>query len=301
MARENFNDLLAFLAVAQEGSFTRAAARLGVSQSALSHTIRAFETRLRVRLLTRNTRGAVPTAAGQRLLENAGPRIEEVRSELAALSELVDKPSGSLRISATDYTIRTVLWPRLAPLLREFPDIRVELRSEYALIDIVEERFDLGVRLGDSLAKDMVAVRISADEPMSIVASPVYLRSRSRPESPAELSAHQCINLRTRSAGAIYAWELEKEGRKLQARVAGQLCFNGVYEIRDAALEGFGLAYLPRGLVEEDLAGGRLESVLADWCPTFPGWHVYYPSRRQSMRALTLVVDALRHREVAGR
>jgi DNA-binding transcriptional LysR family regulator len=296
MPRESFNDLLGFLAVAQERSFTRAAARLGVSQSALSHTIRALEQRLGVRLLTRNTRGVVPTEAGERLLQTAAPRIDEIRSELAAISELGDKPSGSLRISATDYTIRTVLWPRLAPLLRDYPDIRIEFFSEYALIDIVAERFDLGVRLGDSLAKDMVAVRITADEPMAIVAAPSYLAARSRPEIPGDLSDHRCINLRTRAHGVVYAWELEKNGRKLQARVDGQLCFNGVYEVLSAAVQGFGLAYLPLALVRDAVGRGELVCVLADWCPTFPGWHAYFPSRRQSQRALTLVVDALRHR-----
>ncbi|MDE3012105.1 MAG: LysR family transcriptional regulator [Pseudomonadota bacterium] len=296
MARESFNDLLAFLAVAQERSFTRAAARLGVSQSALSHTIRSFEARLRVRLLTRNTRGVVPTAAGERLLQSAAPRFDEIRAELAAIGDLVDKPSGKLRISATDYTIRTVLWPKLRPFLRDYPDIHIEFFSEYALIDIVAERFDLGVRLGDSLAKDMVAVRITADEPMAIVAAPAYLAGRVAPQQPADLSAHPCINLRTRAHGAIYAWELEKDGRKLQARVEGQLCFNGVYEILAAALDGFGLAYLPADLVRPQLASGELVSLLPDWCPTFPGWHAYFPSRRQSLRALTLVVDVLRHR-----
>ncbi len=294
MARENFNDLLAFLAVAQERSFTRAAAQLGVSQSALSHTIRAFEAKLGVRLLTRTTRGVSPTAHGERLLRSTAPRIDEIRAELAAVSELRDQPSGSLRITATDYVIRTVLWPRLVPFLRAYPDISIECVSDYGLTDIVAERFDMGVRLGDAIAKDMVAVRIAPDEQMAIVAAPEYLATHPKPRNPADLAQHRCINLRTQTYDAIYAWELEKNGRKLQARVEGQLCFNGIYEILNATLDGFGLAYLPYELTRPHIETGRLIPVLTDWAPSFPGWHIYYPSRRQSSRALALLVEALR-------
>ena len=294
MARENFNDLLAFLAVAQERSFTRAAARLGVSQSALSHTIRAFEAKLGVRLLTRTTRGVSPTAQGEQLLQATAPRIDEIRAELAAVSELGDQPSGRLRITATDYVIRTVLWPRLAPFLRAYPEIQVECISDYRLTDIVAERFDIGVRLGDAIAKDMIAVRIAPDEQMAIVATPGYFADHPKPRSPADLADHCCINLRTQTYDAIYAWELEKNGRKLQARVEGQLCFNGIYEILHAALDGFGLAYLPYELTRPHIETGHLIPVLTDWAPSFPGWHIYYPSRRQSSRALALLVEALR-------
>lgn len=294
MARENFSDLLAFVAVAQERSFTRAAAQLGVSQSALSHTIRAFESKLGVRLLTRTTRGVSPTEAGERLLEGVGPRIDEIRSEMAAVSELREKPAGTIRITATDYAIRAVLWPKLSPFLHQYPDIKVECVSDYAFIDIVAERYDLGVRLGDSVAKDMIAVRIAPDLRMAVVGAPSYLAGRSLPKTPHDLAAHDCINLRTQTHGGLYAWELKKGGREIQVRVEGQLSFNGVYEILDAALAGFGLAYIPEDLARPYVENGRLAWVLQDWFTTFPGYHAYFPSRRQSSRALTLLIDALR-------
>ncbi|KWF25069.1 LysR family transcriptional regulator [Burkholderia pseudomultivorans] len=296
MPRDNFADLLAFIAVARERSFTRAAARLGVSQSALSYTIRALETRLGVRLLTRTTRSVSPTEAGERLLRNLAPRFDEIEAELSAVAELRDKPAGTVRINATDYVIRTLLWPKLSPMLRDYPDLKVEFVTDYGLSDIVAERFDIGVRLGDQVAKDMIAVRISPDLKMAIVGAPAYFAQRARPVAPRDLVAHDCINLRLPTHGALYAWELAKDGDTLQVRVDGQVTFNGTYEMLDAALDGYGLAYVPADLAAPHVAAGRLDSVLDDWCPTFPGHHLYYPSRRQSSRALALIVDALRER-----
>ncbi|KWF62845.1 LysR family transcriptional regulator [Burkholderia pseudomultivorans] len=296
MPRDNFADLLAFIAVARERSFTRAAARLGVSQSALSYTVRALETRLGVRLLTRTTRSVSPTEAGERLLRNLAPRFDEIEAELSAVAELRDKPAGTVRINATDYVIRTLLWPKLSPMLRDYPDLKVEFVTDYGLSDIVAERFDIGVRLGDQVAKDMIAVRISPDLKMAIVGAPAYFAQRARPVVPRDLVAHDCINLRLPTHGALYAWELAKDGDTLQVRVDGQVTFNGTYEMLDAALDGYGLAYVPADLAAPHVAAGRLDSVLDDWCPTFPGHHLYYPSRRQSSRALALIVDALRER-----
>lgn len=295
MPRDNFADLLAFIAVARERSFTRAAARLGVSQSALSHTIRSLETRLGVRLLTRTTRSVSPTEAGERLLLNLAPRFDEIEAELSALAELRDKPAGTVRINATDYVIRTLLWPKLSPMLRDYRDLKVEFVTDYGLSDIVAERFDIGVRLGDQVAKDMIAVRISPDLKMAIVGAPAYFAQRERPAAPRDLVAHDCINLRLPTHGALYAWELARGDDTLQVRVDGQVTFNGTYEMLDAALAGYGLAYVPAELAAPHVDAGRLVGVLDDWCPTFPGHHLYYASRRQSSRALALIVDALRH------
>ncbi|AXK63303.1 LysR family transcriptional regulator [Burkholderia sp. IDO3] len=295
MPRDNFADLLAFIAVARERSFTRAAARLGVSQSALSHTIRSLETRLGVRLLTRTTRSVSPTEAGERLLLNLAPRFDEIEAELSALAELRDKPAGTVRINATDYVIRTLLWPKLSPMLRDYRDLKVEFVTDYGLSDIVAERFDIGVRLGDQVAKDMIAVRISPDLKMAIVGAPAYFAQRERPMTPQDLVAHDCINLRLPTHGALYAWELARGDDTLQVRVDGQVTFNGTYEMLDAALAGYGLAYVPAELAAPHVDAGRLVGVLDDWCPTFPGHHLYYASRRQSSRALALIVDALRH------
>ncbi|QTD92537.1 LysR family transcriptional regulator [Burkholderia anthina] len=295
MPRDNFADLLAFIAVARERSFTRAAARLGVSQSALSHTIRSLETRLGVRLLTRTTRSVSPTEAGERLLLNLAPRFDEIEAELSALAELRDKPAGTVRINATDYVIRTLLWPKLSPMLRDYRDLKVEFVTDYGLSDIVAERFDIGVRLGDQVAKDMIAVRISPDLKMAIVGAPAYFAQRERPTTPQDLVAHDCINLRLPTHGALYAWELARGDDTLQVRVDGQVTFNGTYEMLDAALAGYGLAYVPAELAAPHVDAGRLVGVLGDWCPTFPGHHLYYASRRQSSRALALIVDALRH------
>ncbi|MBY4867885.1 LysR family transcriptional regulator [Burkholderia sp. Bp9017] len=295
MPRDNFADLLAFIAVARERSFTRAAARLGVSQSALSHTIRSLETRLGVRLLARTTRSVSPTEAGERLLLNLAPRFDEIEAELSALAELRDKPAGTVRINATDYAIRTLLWPKLSPMLRDYRDLKVEFVTDYGLSDIVAERFDIGVRLGDQVAKDMIAVRISPDLKMTIVGAPAYFAQRERPMTPQDLVAHDCINLRLPTHGALYAWELARGDDTLQVRVDGQVTFDGTYEMLDAALAGYGLAYVPAELAAPHVDAGCLVSVLDDWCPTFPGHHLYYASRRQSSRALALIVDTLRH------
>ncbi len=296
MARENLNDLVAFLAVARQRSFTNAAAQLGVSQSALSHTIRALEQRLGLRLLTRTTRSVAPTEAGDRLLRAAGPRLDEIDAELAALSELRDKPSGTIRITAHDHAVRSVLWPALAKLLPDYPEINVEIIIDYGLTDIVTERYDAGVRTGEMVAKDMVAVRIGPDMRSAVVGTPSYLAGRSRPKTPQDLTSHTCINLRLPTHGGLYAWEFAKGGRELRVRVEGQLVFNGTAPMLDAALAGFGLAYLPEDTVRAYLADGRLVRVLADWCPPYPGYHLYYPSRRQPTPAFALLVNALRYR-----
>lgn len=296
MPRENFNDLLAFIAVARERSFTRAAAQLGVSQSALSHTVRALETRLGLRLLTRTTRSVSPTEAGERLLQTVAPRFEEIEAELSAVTELGDKPTGTIRITATDYATKTVLWPRLSKVLREYPEIKVEIITDYGLSDIVADRYDIGVRNGDQVAKDMIAVRIAPDMRMAIVGSPAYLEQRPLPKMPQDLTTHNCINLRLPTLGGFYAWELKKGKREVQVRVEGQLAFNGTYQMLDAALSGHGLAYVPADLAQAHVAAGRLVWVLEDWCPTCAGLHAYYASRRQSSRAMALVIDALRYR-----
>jgi DNA-binding transcriptional LysR family regulator len=296
MPRENFNDLLAFLAVAKARSFTKAAALLGVSQSALSHTVRGLEERLGLRLLTRTTRSVAPTEAGERLLRAAGPRIEEIEAELAALSALRDKPAGTIRITAHDHAVRAVLWPALEKLLPNYPEIRVEIVIDYGLTDIVAERFDAGVRTGEMVAKDMVAVRIGPDMRSAVVGAPAYFARRARPKTPQDLTTHACINLRLPTHGGLYAWEFEKAGREIRARVEGQLVFNGTAPMLDAALSGFGLAYVPEDTVRAHLADGRLIRVLADWCPPYPGYHLYYPSRRQPTQAFSLLVNALRYR-----
>ncbi len=296
MPRTDLNDIVAFLAVARERSFTRAAAQLGVSQSALSQTIRGLESRLGLRLLTRTTRSVAPTEAGERLLRATGPRLDEIGAELAALSELREKPAGTLRITAHDHAVRTVLWPALERLLPDYPDIRVEIVIDYGLTDIVAERYDAGVRSGEMVAKDMVAVRIGPDMRSAVVGAPGYFAKRGRPEAPQNLTSHACVNLRLPTHGGLYAWEFEKQGREVRVRVEGQLTFNGTAPMLDAALAGFGLAYLPEDSVQAHIAAGRLVRVLADWCPPYPGYHLYYPSRCQPTPAFTLLVDALRRR-----
>jgi DNA-binding transcriptional LysR family regulator len=296
MQRGNLDDLLAFVAVGQERSFTKAAARLGVSQSALSHTIRELETRLGVRLLTRTTRSVSPTDAGERLLHTLGPRFNEIGAELAALSELREKPAGTIRITATEYTLDTILWPKLVKFLPTYPDIKVEMIIDNGLTDIVAQRFDAGVRAGEQVAKDMIAVRIGPDMRMAVVGAPSYFRKRSEPKRPQDLIGHNCINLRLSTHGGLYAWEFEKGTRELKVRVEGQLVFNGTFQMLNAALAGFGLAYVPEDLAQPHLAKNRLKRVLADWCPPYSGYHLYYPSRRQSSAAFTLLVDALRYR-----
>ncbi|MGP0000302.1 MAG: LysR family transcriptional regulator [Acetobacteraceae bacterium] len=296
MPRENFNDLLAFVAVAKERSFTRAAAQLGVSQSALSHTVRGLEERLGLRLLTRTTRSVAPTEAGERLLRTAGPRLDEIEAEMAALGELRDKPSGTIRITAHDHAVRAVLWPALAQLLPDYPDIKVEIVIDYGLTDIVAERFDAGIRSGEMVAKDMIAVRIGPDMRSAVVGAASYFVKRTRPKTPQDLTTHACINLRLPTHGGLYTWEFEKGGREIRVKVEGQLVFNGTAPMLDAALSGFGLAYVPENTVQTHLADGSLIRVLADWCPPYPGYHLYYPSRRQPTPAFALLVNALRYR-----
>jgi len=296
MLRENLNDVLAFLAVARERSFTRAAAQLGVSQSALSHTIRGLETRLGLRLLARTTRSVAATEAGERLIRNVGPRLDEIETELTALSELRDKPAGTIRLTAGEHAAETVLWPALAKLLPRYPDIKTELVIDYGLTDIVAERYDAGVRLGEQIAKDMIAVRIGPDFRMLVVGAPSYFERRPKPNKPQDLTTHDCINLRLPTHGGIYAWEFEKRGRALKVRVEGQVTFNTSALRMNAVLAGLGLAYLPEDQVQAPLSDGRLIQVLADWCPAFSGYHLYYPSRRQPQPAFALLVDALRYR-----
>ena len=295
MARENFNDLIAFVTVAREGSFTKAAAQMGVSQSALSHTIRALETRLGIRLLTRTTRSVSATDAGERLLLTVAPRFDEIEAEVAALSALRDKPAGTVRITTAEHAANSVLWPKLTTFLPAHPDIKVELTVDYGLTDIVAGRYDLGVRLGDQVAKDMIAVRIGPDFRMAVVGAPAYFANRPAPLTPHELTSHDCISLRLPTHGGLLSWEFDKDGHAVKVRVEGQMTFNSSTPRLRAALAGFGLAYLPEDMVQEYVADGRLVSVLADWCSSFPGYHVYYPSRRQSSPALTALVNALRH------
>ncbi|WP_417067801.1 LysR family transcriptional regulator [Niveibacterium terrae] len=296
MAHENFNDLLAFVIVAREGSFTRAAAQLGVSQSALSHTIRGLEARLGIRLLTRTTRSVSPTEAGERLLSNIGPRFEEIETELAALSAMRDKPAGTIRITVAEHAADTVLWPALEKFLPDYPDIKVEVNLNYGMTDIVAERFDAGIRLGDQVAKDMIAVRISPDLRMAVVGSPSYFARRPPPLTPAELTQHDCINIRLPTYGGLLVWDFEKDGQSLNVRTDGQLIFNSSTPRLRAALAGFGLAFLPEDVALEHVAAGRLVRVLDDWCQPFSGYHIYYPSRRQSSPAFALLVDALRYK-----
>ncbi|WOD14939.1 LysR family transcriptional regulator [Paraburkholderia kirstenboschensis] len=298
---EDLNDLVAFMAVARERNFTRAAAQLGVSQSALSRTVRGLEQRMGMPLLMRTTRSVSPTDAGERLLASIGPRFEEIEAELDALRAMTDRPAGTVRITTTDYAANTYVWPRVQTLLHQYPELKIELLNDYGLSDIVADRYDIGVRLGDQVAKDMIAVRIAPDMTMAIVGSPGYLRSRPVARKPQDLTLHSCINLRLPTRDSLLAWELSKGRRELQVRVEGQLTFNNVYQMVDAALAGFGLAYVPKDLVEQHVKAGRLSFVLEDWFPTFVGHHVYYASRRKSSTAVQLVVDALKsgYRRVA--
>lgn len=294
MAKTDFNHLQAFVLVARERSFTRAALQLGVSQSALSHTIRGLEARLGVRLLARTTRGVTPTEAGERLFAALESPYEAIEAGLAGLDETRDRPAGTIRITTHDHAARTVLWPRLSPLLAQYPDIKLELNINYGLVDIVAERYDAGVRLGDQVAKDMVAVRISSDLRMVVVASPAYLKGRTLPQTPQELSGHQCINMRLPTYDNVAAWEFMKDGRTLELRLDGQCVFNTTPQKLDAALDGHGFASLPEDLAAPHLAAGRLRRVLDDWSPHYPGYHLYYPSRRQPSAAFALVLKALR-------
>lgn len=296
MQRGNLDQLVAFVLIARERSFTKAAAKLGVSQSALSHTIRELEERLGVRLLTRTTRNVSPTEAGERLLHGIGPRFDEIEAELVAVSEFREKPAGTIRITATENATDTILVPKLAPLLREYPDIKVEITIDYGLTNIVARQYDAGVRSGEQVAKDMIAVRIGPDMRMAVVGASSYFKTRPEPKKPQDLVGHNCINLRLPSHGGVYVWEFEKRGRELKVRVEGQFTFNATSQMLNAALAGAGLAYVPESMVRSYLADGRLRRVLDDWCLPYSGYHLFYPSRRQSSAAFALVVDALRYR-----
>lgn len=296
MARPPIADLSYFLAVARERSFTRAAAQLGVSPSALSQTIRALEERLGVRLLTRTTRSVAPTEAGERLAGTIGPHFQGIEAELTALANLQDKPTGTIRITAVDHGAKTVLWPALAKFLASYPDVQVEITVENALEDMVAERFDAGIRMGERVARDMIAVRIGAELRMAAVAAPSYFAARAKPQTPQDLAAHMCINLRLPTHGGIYAWEFEKGSRELNVRVEGQLIVNDIAVIKRAALAGVGLAFIPEDYIQEELDTGELIRVLEDWTPPFSGYHLYYPSRRQQSAAFTALIDALRYR-----
>src|SRR5690348_8412300 len=296
MQRGSLDDLRALVAVGHQRSFTKAAAKLGVSQSALSQTIRQLEARLGVRLLTRTTRSVSLTEAGERIVGTAAPRIEEIEAELAAVSELREKPAGTIRITATEYATDAILLPKIAKLLHDYPDIKVEIAIDYGLTDIAAQRFDAGVRSGEQVASGMIAVRIAPDMRMAVVGSPSYFENRSEPKKPQDLIGHNCIALRLPTHGGLYAWEFEKGGRELKVRVEGQLVFNGTFQMLNAALAGFGLAYVPEDLAQPHVAKGHLKQVLEDWCPLFSGYHLYYASRRQSSAAFALLVDALRYR-----
>jgi DNA-binding transcriptional LysR family regulator len=296
--RDNLTDLIAFMAVARERSFTKAAAKLGVSQSAMSHAIRGLEARLGIRLLTRTTRSVSATEAGERLEQSVGPHFAEIEAGLAALSAFRDKPAGTIRITTSDHPAETILWPALAKFLPRYPDVKVEISVDAALTDIAAQRFDAGVRLGEQVAQGMIAVRIGPDLRMAAVASPSYFAKRTVPRSPRDLTEHNCINMRVPTYGGLYAWEFEKDRRELKVRVEGQLTVNDIHRAVDAALAGFGIAYVFEDVVQPFLKKGRLRRVLEDWCPPFPGYHLYYPSRRNASPAFSLVVDALRYRGV---
>jgi len=292
--REYINEILDFLAVARERSFTRAAAKLGVSQSALSHSVRSLEARLGVRLLTRTTRSVSATEAGEQLVQSVAPRLSEIESELTAVSELGSKVAGTIRITAIDHVVDSVVWPRLAPVLHEYPDLKIEISTDYRMVDIAAERYDIGIRWGDQVQKDMLAVRLTPDQPLCIVGAPAYFRVHGVPTSPQDLLRHNCITLRLVSSGGLYAWELQQAERRIEARVNGQAVFTSVYPMLHAALSGNGLAFLPEDLTQPHVESGRLQKVMVDWCPSFPGLHAYYTGRRHPSRAMKTVIEALR-------
>lgn len=300
MAREDFNDLLWFLAVAEEKSFTRAAAKLGIAQSTLSHTIKRLETGMGIRLLTRTTRSVATTEAGERLRQSLAPRVAEIEAEIAALMEFRDKPAGTIRLTLSDHAFDSLVWPKLRPMLAAYPDIKLEFSIDNGLRNIVEDGFDAGVRLGESVEKDMIAIRIGPDWRMVAVASSDYFAAHPAPRHPQELIGHNCMNMRQARGGGLYGWEFEKDGQELRVRVDGQLTFNASYAMVDAALKGYGIAFVPEDLVARYIASGDLIQVLDDWCPKFAGYYVYYPSRRQNLPAFKAVVDALRYGEARG-
>ncbi|PXA84131.1 LysR family transcriptional regulator [Caulobacter sp. D4A] len=294
---QGFDELAVFAAVARERSFTRAGAKLGVSPSALSQTIKGLEGRLGVRLLTRTTRSVAPTEAGDRLLQTIAPRFEEIEQALVALAEMRERPAGTIRITAGEHAARSVLQPGLARLLPDYPDIRVEIVVDYGMVDIVAEGFDAGVRLGEQVAKDMIALRIGPDMRMAVVGSPTYFANRRKPESPQDLTDHNCINMRLPTYGGLFPWEFEKDGREVKVRVDGQLIFNTIRQRLDSALQGLGLAYMPEDVAAPCIASGELVRVLEDWCPPFSGYHLYYPSRRHASPAFAMLTDALRFKD----
>jgi DNA-binding transcriptional LysR family regulator len=294
---ENYNDLATFALVAKERSFTRAAAKLGVSQSALSQTIRSLEEKLGLRLLTRTTRSVSPTEVGEQILNLLSPRLEEIETEIARLKAQKERPAGTLRITAGEHPAVYIVQPALSAFLTEYPDIRVELMVDYGLSDIVSERYDAGVRLGEQIAKDMIAVRISPDIRMVVVGSPDYFSTHPVPQHPQELTHHNCISIRLPTYGGIFPWEFEKEGREVKVRVDGQLVFNNIALRLNAALCGIGLAYLPEDIASEHIAAGRLIAVLLDWCPFISGYHLYYPNRQHTSPAFTLLLNALRYKQ----
>ncbi|KAB2680949.1 LysR family transcriptional regulator [Brucella pseudintermedia] len=296
MSRTDLNQLTWFQVVAEERSFTKAAAKLGVAQSTLSHAIKQLEARMGIRLLTRTTRSVATTAAGERLFQTITPRFAEIEDEIAALMDFRDKPSGSIRLTLSDHALKSVVWPKLKPFLQSHPDISVELVLDSTFRNIVEEGFDAGVRLGESVEKDMIAVRIGPDWRLVAVASPAYFAAHGVPDHPQQLVGHICINMRHERAGSLYAWEFEKDGKALRVRVGGQLTFNNSYAMIDAALNGFGIAYLPEDTVKRDIESGSLVQVLDDWSPSFDGYFLYYPNRRQNIPAFKVIVEALRHR-----
>ncbi|RUX06196.1 MAG: LysR family transcriptional regulator [Mesorhizobium sp.] len=295
MNRRDLNDMLWFQAVAEESSFTKAAAKLGTSQSTLSHTVKQLEARLGLRLLTRTTRSVSPTEAGERLLRALAPRIQDIENDIDALMAFRDKPSGNVRITLSDHALDWIVWPKLKPVLRHYPDIHVELNVDNGFRNIVEERFDAGVRLGESVDKDMVAIRISPDWRLVIVASPDYLARHPAPGTPQDLVQHDCINHRQSRSGGLYAWEFARDGRELRVRVDGQLTFNSTIPMIDAAVSGLGIAYVPENLVTDEIRSGRLVLMLDEWCPLFPGYYLYYPTRRQNSPAFAVIANALRH------
>ena len=297
MLRENAADLMSFVVVARAGSFTRAAAQIGVSQSALSHAVRGLEQRLGLLLLTRTTRQVSPTSEGERVLERIAPHFEAIEEELEALVEMRDRPAGTIRITAVDHAADTVIWPKLGPVLKDYPDLKVEVVTDYALTDIVAEKFDAGVRLGEQVSEGMIAVRIGPDFRMLAVGAPSYFKDREPPRIPEDLTRHFCINLRLSTHGSIYAWEFEKDGHELRVRVNGQLTFNTIGPVVQAALEGYGIGFVPENLVRRHIDEGRLVSVLEDWSPPFPGYYLYYPHRRRFSPAFGVIVGALRYQE----
>jgi DNA-binding transcriptional LysR family regulator len=294
--RKDIQDIMAFIAVARERSFTRAAAKMGTSQSALSHTIRGLEARLGVRLLTRTTRSVAPTEAGERLLQTVAPRLDEIEAEMDALGELREKPAGSLRITTAEHAANTIIWPALERFLPQYPDISVEVAVNYGLVDIVAERFDIGIRLGEQVARDMIAVPIGPEVRMAVVGSPAYFTRRKKPKTLQDLTGHNCINLRLPTHGGLMVWDFEKDGREVKVRVEGQVTATSGSQVLDAAMRGLGLGWVPEDMVLGHIADGTLIRVLEKWCKPFPGYHLYYPNRRQGAPALTALVEALRYR-----